>query len=277
MTIFENHERLALHEPLFSRAGDFLFLTIKQNDRIAIATTIERLIDALDAMEPDPDLEPYLAGTTGDDREGDDSLYGDCDRERDDCDDEPSLASPEISFSGVNYYYSERTLCVSVAPTRSQVSWAFGGYDDREYEDEREHDLDLTEGEEGWVDGSDGEPELGWPEQMHQEERLILKSGWLVEGGEPELGWTGHGTGCRDGEPTDDREGDDERAPNEDEGDYDGGEGDAPGFIWGGGDGTGGAPHAAVREALEHVRSVDTGPNIPLVVPSGLSLSERPW
>ena len=33
--------------------------------------------------------------------------------------------------------------------------------------------------------------------------------------GEPDLGWTGHGRGCQPGEPADDREGDDEREPDD--------------------------------------------------------------
>ncbi|MCQ8816626.1 hypothetical protein EN904_23270 [Mesorhizobium sp. M7A.F.Ca.CA.001.07.2.1] len=52
--------------------------------RRSIEDEIERLISLLDFVEPDPDLEPWLAGgievVGADDREGDDE------RERDDCD-----------------------------------------------------------------------------------------------------------------------------------------------------------------------------------------------
>ncbi|CAN7597013.1 hypothetical protein LJR234_004599 [Mesorhizobium amorphae] len=47
--------------------------------RRSIEDEIERLISLLDFVEPDPDLEPYLAGrgevVGTDDREGDDSDY----------------------------------------------------------------------------------------------------------------------------------------------------------------------------------------------------------
>ena len=50
-------------------------VTFDQNVRRAVEDEIERLIALLDLMEPDPDLEPWLAGGTEvvgtDDREGD--------------------------------------------------------------------------------------------------------------------------------------------------------------------------------------------------------------
>lgn len=62
MNTFHNTERLALHEPLFSEAGDLLFLTLRSTDRVCIATTIERLINVLDELEGDSDFEPSFAG-----------------------------------------------------------------------------------------------------------------------------------------------------------------------------------------------------------------------
>jgi len=62
------------HYPEIQRRDGTLFFACPDTDRTAIATSIERLIDMLDAMDGDPDLEPYLAGwerTGGDDREGD--------------------------------------------------------------------------------------------------------------------------------------------------------------------------------------------------------------
>lgn len=44
------------------RDGTLFFVLPETTPRAAIATSIERLIDLLDAMEGDPDLEPYLAG-----------------------------------------------------------------------------------------------------------------------------------------------------------------------------------------------------------------------
>ncbi|MBD0416134.1 hypothetical protein [Oryzicola mucosus] len=55
--------------PTFDSEGGFIFITIKESHRLALETTIERLINMLDDMDPDPDLEPYLAGSYGDDRE----------------------------------------------------------------------------------------------------------------------------------------------------------------------------------------------------------------
>lgn len=43
--------------PTFDIEGGFVTLTCKQGHRLSISASIERLIDMLDAMEPDPDLE----------------------------------------------------------------------------------------------------------------------------------------------------------------------------------------------------------------------------
>lgn len=71
------------HYPDIQRRDGTLFFTCPASDRAAIATSIERLIDLLDATDSDPDLEPYLAGfdhqtsdredDAGDDREADTS------------------------------------------------------------------------------------------------------------------------------------------------------------------------------------------------------------
>ncbi|ESX96005.1 hypothetical protein [Mesorhizobium sp. LNJC405B00] len=49
-----------IHQPEMRREDGAIFLTVAENDRLAIATSIERLIDLLDAMSPDPDLEESL-------------------------------------------------------------------------------------------------------------------------------------------------------------------------------------------------------------------------
>ncbi|QND67628.1 hypothetical protein HB777_29295 [Mesorhizobium loti] len=55
--------------------------------RRSIEDEIERLISLLDFLDPDPDLEPYLAGSIevvgSDDREGDDERELDDEREAD--------------------------------------------------------------------------------------------------------------------------------------------------------------------------------------------------
>lgn len=63
--------------PTLINAGGVFFLTVSVHDRIGIATTIERLIDMLDALGGDPDFEPYLANSWGDDREDENEHGGD--------------------------------------------------------------------------------------------------------------------------------------------------------------------------------------------------------
>lgn len=82
--------------------GGAIFLTIKHNDRIGIATTIERLIDMLDALDGDPDFEPYLANSWGDDREDENEHGGDiCDAPHDD--DEREFDPVEYGEGGLSW------------------------------------------------------------------------------------------------------------------------------------------------------------------------------
>lgn len=89
--------------PTLEIDGGTIFLTMKENDRLSIATTVERLIDMLDAMEPDFDLEE-----TGDDEPsigwansqqgmgGGSGAYGPLDDEREDaCEDEGAQCEDE--------------------------------------------------------------------------------------------------------------------------------------------------------------------------------------
>ena len=69
-------------------------LTLNPHDRLTLATTIERLINMLDDLEPDADLEPSLGwnlqgarATDTDDREEE------CEDEGAQCDDEGELDS----------------------------------------------------------------------------------------------------------------------------------------------------------------------------------------
>ncbi len=88
------------------------------------------------------------------------------------------------------------------------------------------------------LDGLDDDVDLECPADDE------FSSGWQNEGSqdslhfgddcrEPDLGFAGIATGWQ-GEECDDREGGDELEPNGDEGDFDGGEHDCPGFIFGG-------------------------------------------
>lgn len=232
MTIFQNHERLALHEPLFSKAGDFLFLTVKENDRIAIATTIERLIDTLDAMEPDCDLEPSIGGFLGggtahEEREAD--YTGSWGRDGI-ADDEPCLGAPE-RHPDVGWGRENK----AVRREHSQDDWATGEpiADDREEECEDEgaqcEDEGAATGDDeyslGWplednqtlLRGGDGdyEADLSTTDEVDQDRRLQVREGWMAEDGEPDLGFVGIATGWREGEDVQCREadqlGDDQR------------------------------------------------------------------
>ncbi|MER9309777.1 hypothetical protein NKI51_10705 [Mesorhizobium australicum] len=116
-------------------------LLVPLTDRKAIAASIERLIDVLDAMSPDPDLEDgaddepslgsnalgsYQAGTT-DDREGDFADFEDSGDEHD---------------------------------ASASTNWAKGGHWCEDVEEENEHGGDILD--EPHDDQGDAEPFLGW-------------------------------------------------------------------------------------------------------------------
>lgn len=209
-----------------AEADGVFFLTMAKGDRLSIATTIERLIDMLDAMDDDPDLE-------------------------DDDPAEPWLGAPERHpFGG----WSWETRCQR--REYSQEYWSAGEHiaDDREQECEDEgaqcDDEGAKTGDDeyslGWQDEGtqeylstwgDYEPDLGTTEEVDQLRRLEIAAGHdYVNDGEPWLGWAesaGRGVvgpqNC-----VDDREHEDER-----EQEYDGGEeellGESPAPILGGG------------------------------------------
>lgn len=107
--------------PALAAAGGVFFVTLTR-DRLCIASTIERLIDMLDAMEPDPDLEPYLADTGGDDRE-----YACEDEGADSGDFEPTMGSSNDLHGSTD-----------------QTRWAWGCQWD-ECEEENEHGGDILD------------------------------------------------------------------------------------------------------------------------------------
>lgn len=180
------------HYPDIQRQQGTLFF-IPHGDRAAIAVSIERLIDLLDAAEGDPDLEPDLSGFDHqtDDREDD---AGDS-RESDFADDEPSLGS------------EERHPHIWCAPHHGDQShWAYGAKDDREDDgDDLEPDVD-------------GEYSNGWTGHIDQTKAMACNPNAEGGEGEPDMGWCGHGTGLHPTEPVEGHE------ANGDEQDYSGSE-----------------------------------------------------
>jgi hypothetical protein len=83
-----------------------IFLPIDPHDRTGLAATIERLIALLDALDGDPDLEPWLG--SGDDREDENEHGGDIvDELHDDCDEgngEPWLGRLETVSQAAGTY-----------------------------------------------------------------------------------------------------------------------------------------------------------------------------
>ena len=178
------------HYPDIQRREGTLFFACPEDDRAAIATSIERLIDLLDTMDGDPDLEPVYGWPNAGQRTTCDMACDD-EREQDNADWEPSLGSPRNHGS--------------------QARWAEGSHDEREDDgDDREPDESGYGDVEGMEEDMHGEPSLGWREILDQSAPHVHHFNG-VEDGEPELGWCGHGTGWSAGEEVDDREGDDER------------------------------------------------------------------
>lgn len=131
------------HYPDIVRRDGTLFFACADGDRAAIATSIERLIDMLDAMDGDTDLEPSLAesfneqGGSGDDREGDEADF------------EPSLGAAERHPNALSW--------IDQAHTHSQEQWASGERTDLEDDgDDLEPDTDTeANGDELDVNGDE--------------------------------------------------------------------------------------------------------------------------
>ncbi len=162
------------HIPLYIH---FLTMTPEGEpiSREEIEEEIDRLIDLLNTLDGDPDLEPCLAGTCGDDREGD--LDARCvpglsegDDNPDDEDGgerEPSLGAPENhinSYCGWSHYRGR---------DGDQTHW--GAWDTRaaidECECENEHGGDILD--EPHDEECDAEPFLGWTEDESKSESVI--------------------------------------------------------------------------------------------------------
>jgi hypothetical protein len=132
--------------------------------RQTIEDEIERLIAMLDEADPDPDLEPSLAGSYW-------AASGGDDREDDGAELEPSLASPEchpIPLYGYQYAWSIFPIVAGVQGG-NQSLWANGGCEDIEFDDS-----DLEH-------GGDDEASLGWTVAMKQDGVRWLAPSWLVD------------------------------------------------------------------------------------------------
>lgn len=141
-----NHTETAAAQ-LLGHVNGFVFLAVKDNDRIGLATTIERLINMLDEMDTDPDLE-----LSGDEHDfsiavnGAHSRYQNEDDEQ--CGDlEPSMGS--------------QVIC-------DQTAWASGSSEWDECEEENEHGGNITDEPHDMSDEGDYEPFLGWTEKSSQ-------------------------------------------------------------------------------------------------------------
>lgn len=162
--------------PDIVRRDGTLFFACADNDRAAIATSIERLIDLLDKLDGDPDLEPYLADTSGPGGVG----SGD-DREGDESDIEPSCGWSEWE-SGSGMY------AASIAA-----------------EEEEEEPSGFGDVE-GLHEDMSGEPSLGWTNHLDQTMATMTHNVWYAEDGELELATCGNGTGWQKGEPLEESE-----------------------------------------------------------------------
>lgn len=193
-TIMENY-------PNIERRDGTLFFACPEADKGAIATSIERLIDMLDAMDDDPDLEPdgdesdtgmpegwrHSSSSAWDGRQA----YVFEDEEYDGCH-EGNLGAPE-RHPGKDVRKSK-----SAQRDHSQEFWASGDQSKDEIEG---NDEDLEDGGdaepddsgygdcEGMVEDTSGEYSLGWTNNIDQTEIEVETIGWFANDGEPDLGW----------------------------------------------------------------------------------------
>lgn len=179
-----------------------VFLTVDHRDRIGIATTIERLIDMLDALDDDPDMEDdgdaetwlgwpeHFAGrgahglgktfdtydaNNGGEHVGEYDLERDASDFEDGGDDELTLGAPERhpAFWGLVWDGPLPAASGSLRYCGSgdQRRWARGVNVARtdECEVENEHGGDVLDAPH---DAEADEPSLGWSEEVDQERRI---------------------------------------------------------------------------------------------------------
>jgi hypothetical protein len=162
---------------------------LSTSTRKKIETALDRLLDVLDSLDPDPDLEPSIGSNP----------YGSADQEGDTSDDEPVLGATEAvnhdrawRLGGTDLEFDGDTVPDADKERDSDSEpWLagcpFDGGQDLEHEGEDEASLGATHAvnqeqawrADGWFRGSDlefdgetapsadAEPSLGAPEQMH--------------------------------------------------------------------------------------------------------------
>ncbi|GLR54327.1 hypothetical protein KYK30_32110 [Shinella yambaruensis] len=183
------------------RDGTLFFVLPETTPRAAIATSIERLIDLLDALEDDPDVEDGgdLEPTHGWPNAGqpiNEAMCLDDDREQDNADWEPILGATERHPASSGHSYGDQK------PSHTQTLWSAGVGDDREDDgDDLEPSLLSAQYHNGRIevdlegDSSDDEYSHGWTGHIDQNKALMGCGGeWAGEGEQDEdsehsLGW----------------------------------------------------------------------------------------
>ncbi|RWA62145.1 hypothetical protein [Mesorhizobium sp.] len=132
-----------------------LEFTVDCHSRRSISDSIERLINMLDAMSPDPDfedsadLEPSLGWSA-------DGVMGSC----------VDLEGPQDDLEPDN----DTEANGDERDASATSSWAKGGHWDENVEEENEHGGDILDEphDDGIFSGCDNEPWLGWGNTMGQ-------------------------------------------------------------------------------------------------------------
>lgn len=177
--------RVLANLPRIRERHGVLFLAMRADNRLAVATTIERLINHLDAFDGDPDLEPSL-GVPNEARLDDFDWWEYDDRERDDTDLEPSGDELDASFPE-----DRRAACISWNEDDEDADPAGGDVQDEPHDDG------------GFGHSPDHESSLGWPEQIDQSRRAILAQGHRHDDGEEDGGDMPEGGDEREDDRTD--------------------------------------------------------------------------
>lgn len=147
MALFSEAPRQEANLPVATIQGTIV-LTLNAKDRVGLATTIDRLIDMLDALEGDCDLEATA-------------------------DDEPSLG---WTAAGKGAYVSTHKLDLDLelddADTEHSLGWGLGTqahlHVGDEREDENEHGGDVCDVPHDDLDEGNAEPFMGWGERCGQ-------------------------------------------------------------------------------------------------------------
>lgn len=156
------HDLFTGHAPQIERSQGRIFLTVSETSRVGIATSIERLIDYLDALdlemsgdvelEDTGDDEPSL-GWTANGQLGENAVYanrfGDLEEE---CEDEGAQDDREPTMGWQNH---------------GSQAFLHATYND-ECEEENEHGGNIQDVPHDAVDEGNDEPFFGWSETCGQ-------------------------------------------------------------------------------------------------------------